>query len=63
MLMMQSMSWMEKNYAVRELQLNMLGLVQEVEEAEDVTLTDLAAAAREMIEETPHQSEQKIVSL
>lgn len=52
--MMQSMNWMEKNSAVKELQLNMLEPAQEVEEAEGVILTVLAAAVHEMTEEMHH---------
>lgn len=52
--MMQSMNWMEKSSAVKESQLNMPEPVLEVEEAEDVILIVLAAAAHEMIEEMHH---------
>lgn len=50
MQMMLFMNLMEKNFAVKGLLLNMLGLGLEVGEEEDDTLTDLVVEDREMID-------------
>lgn len=52
--MMLYMNLMEKNSAVKGLQLNMLGLDLEVEEVEDATQTVLVVADPEMIDEMLH---------
>lgn len=54
MQMMPFMNLMGRNFAVKGLLLNMLGLGLEVEEGEDDTLTVLAVADLEMIDEMPH---------
>ena len=54
MRMMLYMNLMEKNSAVKGLQLNMLGLDLEVEEVEDATQTVLVVADPEMIDEMLH---------
>lgn len=48
------MNLMGRNFAVKGLLLNMLGLGLEVEEVEDDTPTVLAVADLEMIDEMPH---------
>lgn len=54
MQMMPYMNLMEKNSAVKGLQLNMLGLDLEAEEVEDATQTVLVVADLEMIDEMLH---------
>jgi hypothetical protein len=52
--MMLYMNLMEKNFAVKGLLLNMLGLGLEVDEVEDATLTVLVVTVHEMTEEMLH---------
>lgn len=54
MQMMLFMNLMEKNFAVKELQLNMLVLGLEVGEEEDGTPTVLVVEDQEMIDEMLH---------
>lgn len=54
MRMMLFMNLMARNFAVKGLLLNMLGLGLEVEEVEDDTRTVLAVADLEMIDEMLH---------
>lgn len=55
MLMMLYMNLMEKNFVVKGLLLNMLGLDPEGEEVEDAILTVSVVADLEMIDEMLHR--------